>query len=87
MLAPKFRQQQRGQGAVPEPTEGGSNGPPIVRLAGSEPTKRSIKSNVVAGAEISQRQHAGRLVTCRGKYVTGMVQGPMSFFWGVSKSV
>jgi hypothetical protein len=35
-------------------------------------------------------------VTCRRKYVTGMVQGPMSFFWGegpmsffwgVSKSV
>jgi hypothetical protein len=31
--------QQRGEGAVPEPTDGGSNGPSIIRLAGVKATK------------------------------------------------
>jgi len=32
-------------------------------------------------------QHAGQPVTCRRKYVIGIVQGPMPFFRSVSKSV
>ena len=49
--------QQRGQGAVPEPTESGGNGPPIVHLAGFEPaeTLHQIESRTVNLDRINRR--------------------------------
>ena len=49
--------QQRGQGAVPKPTEGGGDGPPIVRLAGFEPaeTLHQIESRAVNLDRINRR--------------------------------
>jgi hypothetical protein len=41
--------QKCSQGEMPEPTEGGSNGPPIIRLAGLEPAEplHQIKGRAV----------------------------------------
>jgi len=49
--------QQRGHGAVPEPTEGGGDGPPIVCLAGFEPAEalHQIESRTVDLDRINRR--------------------------------
>jgi len=49
--------QQRGQGAVPEPTEGGGDGAPIICLTGFEPAKalHQIESRTVNLDRINRR--------------------------------